>query len=206
MILKVIFFLLIFLFSNQNTSQLCCEDEWFEKNFPARILRSLLRSSSFFQMPVFARTTPNDTYQAKREMFYLSLDFIKDSSKKDTVIQVDKQLVETNQQISLRFEEDVNKLAAIMQEIKARMKIEDQPTVVAFGTAANQIEAADYSVNFAAEAVAFQKIQDYTPVITTESNLSGPISSSVNRMKADFSVLRGKVLRAKSEVSKVLSL
>lgn len=162
----------------------------------------------FLMLPVaaFARTTPNDTYEAKRETFYKSLDFITDSSKKEKVIAADKALVDINQQISLRFEEDVNKLGAIMQELKVRMNVEDKPTVVAFGTSANQIEAADYWVNLAAEAVAYQKIQDYTPAITTETNLSGPINSSVTRIKGDFSTLRGKVLRAKSEVTKSLNL
>ena len=146
---------------------------------------------------VYGRATPNDTYQAKRDSFQKVLDDTKDVSKRNQLISADKTLVQINQAVCLRFEGEVNKLVAIMSELKIRKGIADLPTVVAYGVAKNQLESADYWINFAAEAVAYQKSQDYTPLAS--------IVTSKNELKGDLQVLAGKVLKAKSEVSKALN-
>lgn len=94
-----------------------------------------------------------------------------------------------NKKVILRFDEDINKLSAIMEELKKRKGIDGQKTLVAFGTPQNPIESADYWINFAAEASAYQKIQKY---------------SSKNDLKYSLQVLATKILRAKSEVKKAL--
>lgn len=96
-------------------------------------------------------------------------------------------LEEVNQKVSLRFEEDVSKLAAIMEELRERKGIKE--TRVAFGGIDNQIKSADYWVTFAAEAIAFQKAQKYLSQTTLKSSLQA---------------LAAKVRRAKNEVRKVL--
>lgn len=94
-----------------------------------------------------------------------------------------------NQRVIFRFDEDINKLSAIMEELKERLGIEGQKTLVAFGTPQNPYESADYWINFAAEASAYQKIQKY---------------SSKNDLNYSLQVLANKILRAKAEVKKAL--
>ena len=94
---------------------------------------------------------------------------------------------EINQKVCNRFEEDLNRLAAIMEELRARLGITE--TRVAFGGVDTPIENADYWITYGAEAVAYQRAQEY----------SGNI-----RLKSDLGVLAGKVLRAKGEVGKAL--
>ena len=98
-----------------------------------------------------------------------------------------KTLDDANQKVCTRFEEDVTRLAAIMEEVKRREGVTE--TRVAFGNVDTPIETADYWINFAAEAVAFQRIQKY---------------SSANSLKGNLGVLKNKILRAKEEVRKVL--
>lgn len=95
--------------------------------------------------------------------------------------------LEINQKVCNRFEEDVSRLAAIMEEVRRRKGITE--TRVAFGGVDTPIKSADYWITFAAEAIAFQRAQKY---------------SSKNQLRSSLEVLKGKVLRAKSEVGKAL--
>lgn len=97
-------------------------------------------------------------------------------------------LNDVNQKVSDRFESDVLKLAAIMEELRRRKGI--QETRVAFGGVDTPVENADYWVTYAAEAVAFQKAQKY---------------SSKTKLKGNLETLRNKILKAKGEVKKALN-
>lgn len=104
-----------------------------------------------------------------------------------TKIYASVSLDDVNQKICSRFEEDVVKLAAIMEELRRRKGIIE--TRVAFGGVDTQIKSADYWVTFAAEALAYQKAQRY---------------SSKSELKYSLEVLKNKILQAKAEVGKAL--
>ncbi len=93
-----------------------------------------------------------------------------------------------NQKVGNRFEEDLNRLAAIMEELRRRKGITE--TRVAFGGVDTPIKSADYWITYAAEAVAFQRAQKY---------------SSKAGLKSDLGILANKILRAKREVGKALN-
>lgn len=96
-------------------------------------------------------------------------------------------LHDINQKVCDRFEEDVTRMAAIMEELRRRNGITE--TRVAFGGIDTKIKSADYWITYAAEAIAYQRAQKY---------------SSKSQLRSSLEVLRGKVLRAKSEVGKAL--
>lgn len=96
-------------------------------------------------------------------------------------------LTEVNQKVCDRFEEDIVKLAAIMDEVRDRKGIKE--TRVAFGGLDTSIKNADYLVTYAAEALAYQRAQQY---------------SSPSQLRSSLEVLRGKILKAKSEIGRVL--
>lgn len=104
-----------------------------------------------------------------------------------TSILAETNLNQINQKVCSRFEEDVSKLAAIMEEVRERKGITE--TRVAFGGIDDQIKSADYWITYTAEAIAFQKYQK-------------PLS--VGGLKSSLESLRGKVLRAKIEVGRAL--
>lgn len=97
-------------------------------------------------------------------------------------------LNQVNQKVCNRFEEDVSRLAAIMEELRRRKGITE--TRVAFGGVDTPIKSADYWITYAAEAVAFQRAQRYF---------------SKNELRYSLEVLKNKILRAKTEVGKVLN-
>jgi hypothetical protein len=169
---------------------------------PKLFLSILLAVTLLFPNIALARYTPNDLYQEKRTGFEAQLNSIQDPAKKAQIEKLDQGIYDVNNKIADRFNQDALRLAAIMDEVKRRQGIKE--TRVAYGNVNTPIEQADYWVNFAAEAVAYQKIQDYTPYGISETNISGPVQSSINRMKSDYSVLRDKIFRAKTEVGKVL--
>ena len=92
-----------------------------------------------------------------------------------------------NQKVCSRFEDDVSRLAGIMEEVRRRQGITE--TRVAFGGIDDQIKSADYQVTYAAEAIAFQRAQKF---------------SLTGELKYSLEVLKNKVLRAKGEVAKAL--
>ncbi|OGE44355.1 hypothetical protein A3B45_03695 [Candidatus Daviesbacteria bacterium RIFCSPLOWO2_01_FULL_39_12] len=150
---------------------------------------------------VSARVTPNDYYQQSRANFESQLSKISDVGKRDKVKQADQLLYDINQKVCSRFDEDLNKLSVILEELKRRNGVTE--TVVAFGQGDTQLDTAAYWLNYAAEAVAYQKIQDYTPSLNL-SSLSGSFTIQINSLKGDLGVLKNKILRAKSEVKKAV--
>lgn len=156
----------------------------------------------FFVPPiVFARVTPNDYYQKSRANFESQLLKITDSIKREKVNQADQMLYDINQKVCLRFDQDLVNLSAVLEELKKRNGVTE--TVVAFGQGDTQIDSAAYWLNYAAEAVAYQKIQDYTPSLNL-SNLSGSITYRMNELKGDLGALKNKILKAKNEVKKAV--
>lgn len=104
------------------------------------------------------------------------------------VFALEDSLDRTNQKVCNRFEMDVLKLSAIMDELRERKGIKE--TRVAFGGSDTPIKQADYYINFAAEAIAYQRVQKY---------------SSKNVLRSSLEVLKGKILTAKNAVSKALN-
>lgn len=92
-----------------------------------------------------------------------------------------------NQKVCDRFEEDLSKLAAIMEELRRRKGVLE--TRVAFGGIDTAIESADYSITYGAEAIAFQRAQKF---------------ASNSQLKSSLEGLRSKILKAKSNVGKAL--
>lgn len=95
---------------------------------------------------------------------------------------------DVNQKVCTRFEEDVSRMAAIMEELRVRKGI--QETRVAFEGVDTLIENGDYWVTYAAEAIAYQKAEEY---------------GSPAKLRSALEVLKGKILRAKKEVGKALN-
>lgn len=148
-----------------------------------------------------ARVTPDDIYQSKRTAFEASLTKISDPVKREAIRQADGMLNQVNQTVSGRFDVDLAKLSAILEEEKSRQKV--TKTVVAYGRGSTPLDAAAYYLNYAEEAVAYQKSRDYTPQIYG-NNLSGAVAASINNLQADLQTLQGKVLRAKTEIKKAV--
>lgn len=96
-------------------------------------------------------------------------------------------LDDVNQKVCDRFEEEVSRLAAIMEELRRRKGIVE--TRVAFGGIDDQIKSADYWITYAAEAIAYHRAQNFL---------------GKQQLRSSLEVLRGKVSRAKNEVGRAI--
>ncbi len=103
-------------------------------------------------------------------------------------VQAAPTLDQVNQKVCDRFEEDLSRLAAIMEELRRRKGITE--TRVAFGGIDDAIKSADYEITYAAEALAYQRAQK---------------ASSVGQLRSSLQGLRSKILQAKAEVGKALN-
>lgn len=88
-----------------------------------------------------------------------------------------------------------------MEEAKRREGVTE--TVVAFGQGDTPLDNAAYWVNYAQEAIAYQKIQDYTPQVNS-SDPSAGISNSQANLRSSLVGLQQKIIKAKNEVKKAL--
>ncbi|MFA5932824.1 MAG: hypothetical protein WCV81_01000 [Microgenomates group bacterium] len=156
----------------------------------------------FFASPTFARITPEDIYQQTRANFENNLSKIQDTQKKQSIITADNELKNINQLVCNRFQLDIDKLSAILEEEKSRQNV--TKTVVAYGQGNTKLDTAAYYLNYAAEALAYQRIQDYTPQIGS-GNYAGAINNSAANLKSNLVSLQNKILRAKSEVKKAIN-
>lgn len=149
------------------------------------------------------RTSVDDEYQAKRSAYQLQLKKLSPQNQ-DKIKQADKLLVETNQKVLVRFDDDIAKMTAVLEEYKSRQNLEGANTKVAYGQGDSQLDQAAYWLNYAAEAVAYQKIADYTPQISDDASVPGAINRQVNILKADLTGLKAKILTAKVQILKVI--
>lgn len=109
-------------------------------------------------------------------------------------------LKDLNQSECAKMDNDVNKMAAILEEEKRRQNV--SKTTAAFGGLNSPLDSAEYYLTFAAEAVAYQKAQDYTPQIS--GNLSAGVNESINSLEANLNATQGKVITAKTYLQKAL--
>lgn len=158
----------------------------------------------FFITPqvVFARVSAEDIYQQKRAEYNADLFKVTDQRIKNLISQADHNLKASNLNVSNRFDSEINKMSAILDELKSRQGVTN--TTVAFGQGDTPLDHAAYYLNFAAEAVAYQKVQDYTPSVITDNYASG-ITPSLNRLNSDLISTKNKVLKAKSELLKAVN-
>ncbi len=96
---------------------------------------------------------------------------------------------QVNQKVCDRFEGDTERMAAIMDEYRDRHGIKQ--TRVAYGQVNTPVESADYWVNYAAEAIAYQRAQHY---------------SSPGSLRSSLQILAGKVLKAKNAIRQINDL
>lgn len=158
----------------------------------------------FLPSTISARVSVNDIYQQKRDAWSQQVAKLSPENQAK-VKKADQLLKDINLKVCERFDEDIAVLTAIDAQIRERRGLDSVPTVVAYGSGNTPLETAEYWLNYAQEAVAYQKIADYTTNINGDSSVDGAINAEKASLKSNLGVLAGKILRAKSEIGKVLN-
>lgn len=169
-----------------------------------RILILILFVAIFLPATVFARVSVNDVYQEKRQAWEQQIAKLSQANQ-IKVKKADELLKQINLVVCSRFDADIAIMTAIDAQIRERRGMDSVPTQVAYGSGNTPLENAEYWLNYAQEAVAYQKIADYTTNINGDSSVDGAINSEKASLKSDLGVLANKILRAKSEIAKILN-
>ncbi len=146
----------------------------------------------FLPPSVFARISVNDQYQAKRQAYQEQLSKLTPANQQK-VKEAEQIFIRTNNKILARYDSKITALAATLEEIKRKQ-------------GESSLDQAEYWLNFAAEAVAYQKIADYTPNISGDASVEGAIKSQANILKSDIRGLLSKILKAKSYIDKYVTI
>lgn len=158
----------------------------------------------FFPSITFARVSLNDVYQQKRDAWEAQVAKLSPENQAK-VKKADELLKQVNLAVCSRFDEDVAVLTAVDVQIRERKGLDSVPTIVAYGSGNTPLENAEYWLNYAQEAVAYQKIADYTTSISGDNSVDSAIAIQKANLKSNLGVLANKILRAKSEIAKVLN-
>lgn len=169
-----------------------------------RILIIVLFLAIFLPSTVFARVSVNDVYQEKRQAWEQQITKLSPANQVK-VKKADELLKQINLSVCARFDADIAILTAIDAQIRERRGMDSVPTQVAYGSGNTPLETAEYWLNYAQEAVAYQKIADYTTSISGDSSVDSAIAIQRANLKSDLGGLVNKILRAKSEIAKVLN-
>lgn len=157
----------------------------------------------FLPIQVSARVSVNDIYQAKMQSHAKAIAKLTPVNQ-NKAKKADQILKDINLKVCSRFDGDIAILTAIDAEIRSRKGLDSVPTQVAYGSGNTPLENSEYWLNYAQEAVAYQKIADYTTNIAGDSSVDSAISNQQAGLKSDLGVLANKILHAKSEIGKVL--
>lgn len=142
----------------------------------------------------YARVTPEDIVNAKREVYQ---QIIKKYSPNSQVklAQMEQGIAEVNQKLTDQLDVNMQTQAAILEEYARRQG----------GEASDSIENARYWLTYAHEAVAFQAAKIYIFELSSEKNLQGDVTKTISQLQSDLNTLRGKVIKSQQIIKELVT-
>lgn len=137
----------------------------------------------------------------KREEFQTRISTIKDEQKKAIVERLDQKFADVNKRQTDRMVEKLDRLTNITTRLQDRitaLKTNGQDTTSAETVLAN----AQTAIETSKTAVATQAAKEYTPQITTESNLKQTVGATSSQLRTDLATTHKTVINAHKAVMK----
>lgn len=135
----------------------------------------------------------------KRQAFREKLATIRDERKKNLVERLDQKFVKLNKLRTDRFMAHLTKLESIMERILNRIN-EAKSEGKDVSAAESLYQSALDSIAAAKTAVEAQAAKEYIVTITSESNLRGVVSTTMQQFQSDLKTVRQLVQNAKEAV------
>lgn len=147
------------------------------------ILGVLILVMSFWPSQVFARVTPEDIVNSKREAYESVVKNYSFDHKQKLKILSDK-IVEINKKRTDELEQIMVSQAGILDEYVTRFG----------GKNSSGIEKARYQITFAHEAVAYQAAKIYTFTLNREGNIKSDALNLISLFAGELNSARSKVI------------
>lgn len=155
--------------------------------------------------PVFARTTPEDIYNEKRQAYETRRQtFSLENQKK--LDQYEEEIANLNAFITLELENNTLRQGEILNEYILRNDIPTVPETDGIQrNLSDPVESARYWITYAHEAIAFQAAKKYMFGLSSEANIDRDITIQIQALQGDIGVLKGKVDKSKQALIKMLN-
>lgn len=168
------------------------------------ILSLLITYNSLLITPVFARTTPEDIANQRKEEYNAKIKNYSPESKQK-LEQFSQKIADLNKSQSDILEAIMLRQGQILDEYILRNKIELPVETDGIHRRDNPVEETRYWVTYAHEAVAYQAAHIYIVGVTGENNIDRDIINTISALQSDMGVLKGKVIKSQKVLEELVS-
>jgi len=169
------------------------------------VLVFLLSAISYQPSAIFARTTPEDIYNANRQSYETKRQTYSLENQKKLDLYEDE-IKKLNAFITAELELNTLEQGEILDEYIRRNDIPTVPETDGIKrNLSDPVENARYWITYAHEAIAFQAAKNYLFSLGGEANINRDITLQINALQGDIGVLKGKVEKSKQALIKLLN-
>jgi len=152
----------------------------------------------------FARTTPEDIYNEKRQAYESRRQTYSLENQKK-LDQFEQEIKNLNAVITRELENNTLRQGEILNEYILRNNIPTVPETDGIKRNLDDpVENARYWITYAHEAIAFQAAKNYLFSLTGEANINRDIVVQIQALQAETGVLKGKVEKSKQALISLL--
>ena len=164
----------------------------------------LLLTTYYLLPTTFARTTPEDIYNEKRQAYESKRQTYSLENQKK-LDQFEQEIKNLNAFITHELENNTLRQGEILNEYILRNNIPTVPETDGIQRNLDDpVENARYWITYAHEAIAFQAAKNYLFGLTGEANIDRDIVVQIQALQAETGVLKGKVEKSKQALIKLL--
>lgn len=157
-----------------------------------------------YQPSAFARTTPEDIYNANRQAYETKRQTYSLENQKKLDAYEDE-IKALNKFITTELENNTLRQGEILDEYIRRNNIPTVPETDGIRRdLSDPVENARYWITYAHEAIAYQAAKNYTFQLSGEANINRDITLQINALQGDTGVLKGKVEKSKQALISML--
>lgn len=164
----------------------------------------LTHSSSLITHHSYARTTPEDIVNSKREAYLQKVSKYSQTNQQK-LKKLSQNITEVNKKATDELSQIMERQAQILDEYIRRTGTDPRyQTDGIHRNLNNKIENARYFLTFAHEAVAFQAAKIYIFDLFSEKNIKGDALSTISQLQSDLNILRGKVTKSQNIIKDLI--
>lgn len=154
--------------------------------------------------PAFARTTPEDIANQRREEYNAKIKNYSPAGKQK-LEEFSKKIDALNKAQSNTLEALMLRQGQILDEYIIRNNIDLPVETDGIHRRDNPVEETRYWVTYAHEAVAYQAAKIYFINVTGENNINRDIINTISALQSDMGVLKGKVIKSQGVLKDLVS-
>jgi len=152
----------------------------------------------------YARTTPEDIYNANKEVYEKKRQSYSLENQKKLDL-YEEEIKNLNKFITSELENNTLRQGEILNEYILRNDIPTVPETDGIKrNLSDPVENARYWITYAHEAIAFQAAKNYLFTLSGQSNIDRDITLQINTLQGDIGVLKGKVDKSKNALVSLL--